>query len=389
MDTLNLPAPPDYGGRSLANLMASLSAGLGGPLPPQGPLAALPPEAVGGHRHVVLVLVDGLGDAFLQGQPAPFLNGHRLAGIESVFPTTTASGITTVLTGDTPAVHGLTGWHVHFRELGAVLAVLPGVPRYGGVGYDQAQVDLGRLLGHHSLFDRLPVASALVTPEHIARTPFNAAHQGRARLYPFKGLDHMVEQVVTAVRGGDTPRFVYAYWPDLDARGHEHGPDGAETRRHLQQVDTALAALARRLAGTDTLLLVTADHGMVAARHRADLADHPGIARCLALPLCGEPRVAFAYVRHGWHETFARRVREELGHACTLVPSHRLLERGWFGPGRHHPELETRIGDFALVMHPGWVLQDRILGREPHPMAGVHGGLDRREVEIPLVRALC
>ncbi|MFP4079856.1 MAG: alkaline phosphatase family protein [Ectothiorhodospira sp.] len=384
-----LPKPPDYVGRNLANLMASLSAGLGGPMPDQGPLAVLPPEAVGGHRHVVLVLVDGLGDAFLRGHPAPFLNGHRLAGIESVFPTTTASGITTVLTGDTPATHGLTGWHVHFRELGAVLAVLPGMPRYGGVDYDQAGVDLDRLLGHHPFFDRLPVSCAQVSPAHMAHTPYNRAHTGGARLHTFKGLQGMTDQVARLIRGGSPPRYVYAYWSELDALGHQHGPDSPERRRHLGQVDEALAQLAQRLEGTDTLLLVTADHGMVEATHRVDLTDHPGIAHCLALPLCGEPRAAFAYVRHGWHDTFARRVREELGHACTLLPSHRLLERGWFGPGRHHPELETRMGDFALVMHPGWILQDRILGRDPHPMVGVHGGLDRREVEIPLIRVVC
>ncbi|AHK78005.1 hypothetical protein M911_00980 [Ectothiorhodospira haloalkaliphila] len=385
-----LPDPPDYQGGSLANLMSSLITGLGGtPSPSLPPLRLLPPDEISGHRHVVLVVVDGLGDEFLKSQPAPFLNTHRRGAIHSVFPTTTATGVTTVLTGDAPAQHGLSGWYVHFRELGSVLAVLPGTPRHGGVGYDRVNLDLRGVLGHRALFDRIPGPSAMAAPEKIARTPYNKLHLGKASLLPFKRLEDMVNRVDTAIRGRAGTRYVYAYWSELDTLGHHHGPDSRQTRDQLARVDEALARLARRLAGTDTLLVVTADHGMVDVLQRLDLSAYPEISRCLALPLCGEPRVAWAYVRHGYHEVFQQRVEAELGHACTVLPSRDLLEQGWFGPGVPHPELEARIGDFALIMHPGWIIHDRIPGQKPHDMVGVHGGLDPRELYIPLARTVC
>jgi outer membrane receptor for ferrienterochelin and colicins len=46
-----------------------------------------------------------------------------------VFPSTTTTAITTLLTGVPPAAHALTGWHVWFEELDAIAAVLPGYVR--------------------------------------------------------------------------------------------------------------------------------------------------------------------------------------------------------------------------------------------------------------------
>ena len=62
------------------------------------------------------------------------------------------------------------------------------------------------------------------------------------------------------------------------------------------------------IAGSDTLVIVTADHGIIdTARDRViDLEDHPQLAETLVLPLCGEPRVAYCYVRPDRRRDFER-----------------------------------------------------------------------------------
>ena len=100
---------PDYQGRSIVNLMASLEAGLDGYEHHYPPLNLLPPERVRGHRQVLLFVIDGLGFNYLRAHPeATCLNEHLLGGITSVFPPTTASAIPTFLTGEAPQQHGLT-----------------------------------------------------------------------------------------------------------------------------------------------------------------------------------------------------------------------------------------------------------------------------------------
>src|SRR6185436_17335693 len=85
-----------------------------------------PAQEVGDARNIVLLIVDGLGDNYLQRRGAGSeLARRRRASLTSVFPSTTASAITTSYTGRTPLEHGLTGWFTYFGEAGCVSAALP------------------------------------------------------------------------------------------------------------------------------------------------------------------------------------------------------------------------------------------------------------------------
>ena len=67
---------PNYRDGSLVNLMQSILAGLGASGAGDGAhghLSSLAPEEVADARHVVLVVVDGLGQAQLESGPAPAL----------------------------------------------------------------------------------------------------------------------------------------------------------------------------------------------------------------------------------------------------------------------------------------------------------------------------
>jgi hypothetical protein len=155
---------------------------------------------------------------------------------------------------------------------------------------------------------------------------------------------------------------------------------------HLLEVERALTDFLVAARHTDTLVLVTADHGQIDTKEsdRIDLADHPGLARCLVLPLCGEPRAAFCYVRPGKVETFERYCREELGDKLELVPSQELVEKGLFGLGTPHPRLEERIGDYALLMRGSHVIREWLQNETRYPQVGVHGGLSETELLVPL-----
>ena len=114
---------PDYAGGSLVNLVASIAAARGGRAR-HAPLADFAiDERV---RNIVLLIIDGLGDNYLGRCGAGSeLARRRRRSLTSVFPSTTASAITTSYTGCTPLEHGLTGWFTYFGEAGCVSAALP------------------------------------------------------------------------------------------------------------------------------------------------------------------------------------------------------------------------------------------------------------------------
>ncbi len=378
---------PDYRG-GIVNLMSSLLLGLGGEANGYAPLPALPVDAIRDCRKVALIIVDGLGDSFLSGRAsASFLAGARRGRLTSVFPSTTASAVTSFLTGVAPQQHGLTGWHMYFRELGAVLAVLPGRPRFGGSTLQQAGVNVGAFHGHRNVFERLGVSSAVISPAEIAHSDFNRAHLGPATLSAYRSMDHFFNCLTEALTPPNGPRFVYAYWPELDRVAHEFGARSEAAERHFLDWEQAFGRFLERIAGTDALIIVTADHGFIdtAPEQIIDLEHHPELADCLALPLCGEPRVGYCYLRPGCAERFEAYLREHLSAAIDCFRSDDLIRAGWFGLGDAHPRLHERVGDYTLIMKDRWVIRDRIFGEKPFRQRGVHGGLSSEEMWVPLL----
>lgn len=382
---------PDYQGGSIVNLMASLLAARGrrGQFGSMHYLEArlLPADELRHARHIVLLVIDGLGDTWLQRQsPAGLLASHRLGALDSVFPPTTATAITTYLTGDAPQQHGMTGWYMWLQELGSVLAVLPGTPRHGGSGYQDAGVDPAEFFGHRPLSERLDTESVVISPVQIARSPYNLAHLGRAALRAYKNLAGMFRQIATAVKRARAPSFIYAYWPGLDALGHHSGIESPKAVAHLEQIEAQLSGLVQRLTGTDTLLLVSADHGQLDSRPDAilELSEMPDLGHCLRIPLCGEPRAAYCYLRPNQAARFEKLFVDHLEPHFVLHPSPGLIDAGLFGLGKAHPRLLERIGDYTLIARDHAVIHQQLAHEKPFEQIGVHGGLSPAERLVPL-----
>jgi arylsulfatase A-like enzyme len=380
---------PDYHGGSIVNLMSSIIAALGGDAGIYPPLRGLDPAELAS-PNVVLIIIDGLGYDYLRGTGAASGLAKRLRGkMTSVFPSTTATAITTFLTGVAPQQHGLTGWHMYFRELGSIAAVLPFRPRYGGSSLREAGVDPVRFFRHVPIFDQLNATCSIISPQRIVHSDFNAAHSGRAKRYGFASLKGFFERIGSVLRLGAGRRYVYAYYPEIDSLAHQHGAASEDVAAHLAQWDLAFAEFLEAIRGTETTVIVTADHGFIdsAAESHIELETHPRLAETLTLPLSGERRVAYCYVHAGKERQFEDYVASELSEQAMLYSSEKLLEGGWFGLGEAHPGLRDRIGDYTLVMKDRWTIKDWIFGEHRHEQIGVHGGVSDAEMHVPLIIA--
>ncbi|MFO1204662.1 MAG: alkaline phosphatase family protein [Burkholderiales bacterium] len=380
---------PDYSGGGIVNLMASVTVARGGGRSTYPLLEGLDAEVLARPRTLVLLVIDGLGlRHVLRSSAAPCIREHLRGRMTSVFPSTTAAAIPTFLTALAPQQHGLTGWHMLFREVGTVAAVLPFRPRCGGRSLREGGVTPQLLLGLSPLYDRLTDRSWVIAPERIVHTDFNAAASGRAERVGYRTLDELAERVLAAAVM-PARKFVYAYYPELDSLAHVHGIGSNEVQAELARIDGAFDSLVRALRGTDTTLVLTADHGFVdtTPETRVALQDHPELAAMLTLPLCGEPRVAYCYVEPERVRDFEHYAATRLAAGFTLVRSRDLIEEGWFGPGDPHPRLAERVGHYVLLGRDNWTLTDLALGERPHVQIGVHGGATADEMLVPLVVA--
>ncbi len=386
-----LSSIPDYHGASLVNLMASITEGLGG-RPRHAPLRALGAQECRAAQRIVLLVIDGLGERQLRELiPDGALAASHRATIDSVFPPTTASAITTTYTGATPLEHGLTGWHVYFPDASCVAAALPMLSRGDEVPLVRRGLSAARAFSEPSLFDTLSVPAAVVTDRRIIDSGYNRHHCGSAARHAYADVGALADLTAAAAHGMRGPGLVYSYWPDFDSAAHRYGPGSAKAATRARAIDAAFARLRESLAGSDTLLIATADHGFIdtPVAHCLDLSEADGLSALLRLPLCGERRSAFCHVQPGRVLEFAARARDWLGERADVRPCGELIDEGWFGPGQAHRQFVERIGDVALLMHDDWSVKDWVRGEARYLHCGNHGGTSADELRIPLVVSAC
>jgi hypothetical protein len=369
---------PDYAGGSLVNLMASIVEACGGK-PVHAPLRALRLERT---TNVVLLIVDGLGDNFLRRHGARGeLARRRKAAMTSVFPSTTASAITTSYTGRTPLEHGLTGWFTYFGEAGCVAAPLPFRSRGDNETLRARGFSAERAFPGRTIFNDVPVRSVVVTHKDIVDSDYNVRHCAGAERHAYGTLEEMVGGIVAAVRSSGERKLVYSYWPEYDAVSHRFGHESPEALGRLAAIDEAFGVLVSRLSGSDTTVIATADHGFIDAE---DCLEPPGeISSLLRFPFCGERRVAYCHV-HSPGE-FMKKAKDWIQDRGEVRPSNELVAEGWFGPGTPHARLAERIGDVAIVMRGRHTVKDWTPGEPRHLHLGNHGGTSEDEMLVPLI----
>ena len=378
---------PDFKKGSLVNLMSSVLGGYGisnG----YDPLSVLKTEEVAASKNVVLIVLDGLGYNYLISHAKGTIFQKYLRGkITSVFPSITATAITTFLTGVAPGEHGITAWFMYLKELGMVARILPFTSRFGHLDLKTAKVDPRTIFDHLPIFEKLKVKSYAVNHRDLAKSQYNVANNSGARINDYRTLVEFFGKIERIIKATPGKKYISAYWGKFDELCHKNGVKSKAVKKHFKELASGFEALVSSLAGTNSLLIVTADHGLMNVKksERVNLKDHPELSEVLAVPLCGEPRIAYCYVRPGKTKQFEEYVKKNLGKYCTMKKSEELVKMGWFGFGKAHPRLLERIGDYTLIMKENYIILDRMLGEKEVTHIGFHGGISSDEMLVPLV----
>lgn len=213
-----------------------------------------------GVRRVIIVVLDGLRADAIHLFPLP--NMARLADIgahtltaRTVTPSVTAAAMTSLFTGVTPDVHGVTSDRFGMpRPRVALTPVTRALQRVG-----------------------LPSSAFLAA---IPR-----AYRGLAeRIARGLGLEHTcfsgesATEILAAAANSLTMQrrgLILLHWPDADRAGHEHGWNSDAYARAARRLDDALGQLAHDAYiahDPETLTILCADHGgggMTAREHNS------------------------------------------------------------------------------------------------------------------------
>jgi hypothetical protein len=382
LPSTRLPAPA-YGRDTLADLLPAVGRALG----VEEFAAASPELLLPAAQRICLVLVDGMGELALRSRSghAPTMRRWRAEGLHRVltagFPTTTATSMGLLGTGLPPGGHGLVGYEVLDPDRDVLLNELQ---------WDTA-VDPRRWQPHTTVFQQV-VADGVdvvrVAPPHFDGSGLTeAALRGGRFVGTPERLEARVDAAVDAVRSAPH-QLTYLYWGKLDHTGHGSGVESTEWTAELERVDEALGTLARRLP-RGTLLVVTADHGMVDVPEplRLDLAAHPELLHGVR-HAGGEPRTVQLYTEPGAAEQVAATWSDWLRERAEVLERADAIAAGWFGPVEDR--VAERIGDVLVVMRETLaVVNSARMRPEQLRLVGQHGALSDAERLVPLFQVPC
>jgi|TARA_B100000315_G_scaffold252695_1_gene289986 hypothetical protein len=381
---------PDEARASLVDLACALADAAGAVTPSRvTPATRSIAERIGTPEHLVFVLIDGMGAALLDGlDPGTFLRTQRADTLTSVFPSTTASALTTMATGVWPASHSVLGWWVYFPDQAVSATILPFVERYSEAPLAEFGVTPELAFPVASMSPGFRSAPVTLLPERIAKSTYSRYHTGGTPVSGYKEVREGFDAVATRVTASAAPTFTYLYLPQLDALSHERGPDDAGVGRLLETLDGECARLRKQLPH-NTRMVIAADHGqtpVLAEREFIVEYDDP-LLDLLRCPPCGEPTVPMFHVTPGEAERFAEVFRARFGDVFALLSIDEAEELHLFGPAPISATARGRAGDFLAIAAEPAVLY-HVPQHGPRVFQpGVHAGLTPREMLIPLVIA--
>ncbi len=383
---------PDYKGNSIVNLMSSISRNFG-QHHSYRELKVLPSKDLQGFKNIILLVIDGLGFNFLQRQKGSFLQRNIRSSITSTFLSTTACANTAFHTGYPPQQHALTGWDVNLKEVGAITTVLPFVTMFGSDPLSEYGFRMDQILDIKSFHKGLKAKCFTIIDRHIAFSPFTTFVSQDSEIIPASGYKNVFTKLRTLVkRRSSRRRFFHAYIPELDAVAHKKGINSHEVREFFSEIDKRVKRLASSLEGTNTKLIVVADHGFIDTSSKSVVwvEKIPGLKECLTIPLAGEARVRHAFVRPHKVRDFERIVRKRLSRFCWCFKGEQLIKDHLFGLGKPNRKLFDRVGDYVLIMKKNFILKDRLANSVSDSfLKGNHGGVSDDEMFVPLVVIDC
>ena len=328
----------------------------------------------------LLFLIDGFGfDTLSQyADVMPTMSrmfNHGL--VQTSFPSTTATSLATLTTGELPGVHGMLGYTVQ-------------VPRSGGrllnaLKWDE-RVDPENWQPVETLFQRASAIGISVT--HVAAKRYENSGFTRAvfRGAEYKGAN-VVADLVSETKQAlqKTPSFVYLYVNDLDNAGHSDGVGSDKWIAALSAIDQMVSQLMKEVP-KGTRIWVTSDHGMINVQEKIIIGQDNPLLTGVSV-IAGEPRA-----RHLYLESDSVQAREDaaslwqqyLQEKALVLTREQAISSNLFG-AQLSADAVDRMGEVIAIARGGLVLLDPERADKEGAMVGHHGGDSEIESQVGLL----
>ncbi len=324
------------------------------------------------YKNIVFIIFDGLGinPLKINLDKNSFLRRNIKKTLTSVFPSTTTSATTTLLTNKYPIEHSWFGWCLYFEEFNRVIDLFLDVDSFTREELQRGTVR--EKLKNEPFYYNNKSDYNITT---VAPIYWNDWHNDN--LLVCNELDDYVKNIreITQKEG---KQFIYCYCPEPDSTMHKCGVTSNETLGLINSINQKVEELVSSTA--DTLFIITADHGQVDIDGYFELYKDLEITSMLEAPQYLDARAIAFNVKDNEKEKFVEKFNQKYGKEFALFESEYLIKNNYFGVNITN-ENAKRLGDYIAISKGNKIM---LLTEHSSRHKGHHGSLTK-EMFVPLI----
>ncbi len=368
-DVTPAPVIPNYAADNLTGIIPGCLLGM----PSQRPQWF--PQPLQHAERIVLLVIDGLGYEQLQSHAhlAPHLMSLEGRSITTIAPSTTASALTSLVTGASPAEHGIVGYRMDMGD--SIMNSL----RWWSDTRDLRKVHPPEAVQPIPPFVGMTIP--VVSRAELEGSAFTEAHLRGSRSCGWRVASSIVAQCATLISSGE--KFVYAYYDGVDKIAHERG-FGAYYDSEISATDWLVGSLLSTLP-SGTTLAITADHGQVQVGDNVvHLSDD---VKASLHHQSGEGRFRWLHAKRGQESDLLQMAADSYRDIAWVASRDQVIDEGWLGPARGGliaDQVKRRLGDVVLVPFTATTFDDP-LDSGPFSLICRHGSLTTAEMFVPFL----
>ena len=326
-------------------------------------------------KHIVLILVDGMGVNLLRHLPKNHLfNIYKKKDIKALFPTATGCVLTSLTTAKFPCETGIFGWFGYHRETNLNYYTLLGKER-------KTKNDLESikdLFIHDSIMNKLKRKTLVLQPDDIVNSKFSNYIVDYDKKDGYGSYLEAVDKIKKELIS-DNETFTYLYIPNIDKLEHYLGPYNKNVYNELEEIQEAVNTISNY---DDTVIIITADHGQVPINKTVYMDLNKYDKYFYAYPGIDMGTACF-YVKDTMEEEFIKEFNHDFKNQMYLFKREEFIDKNIFG-GKLEDYAMSCLGEYIGIPKRGYAFYSDYIKEEKLPK-GNHSVMSEEEFIIPLI----
>lgn len=272
------------------------------------------------------------------------------------------------------------------KKFGRELQMMRKCDSYTFEPMSNVRKDVFEALQYPTIYNQIETASPEVRAYEVNPTFCEARSK---RNLNADNLDYLCEGIEDLCKNPER-KFILGYQENPDSLLHQFGCKAEEVGKYIDQAEEKIQAMCKRLQGTNSLVIVCADHGHQDIAKTYSILELEDIQDCLIKPASLESRSISFFVKEERKEEFEICFNRHFQGEYLLYTKEEFLAKKFLGEGKKHPKLDDFLGNYiAIAIGDSVIKIETYLGKEKHNKKATHCGFTANEMEVPFIVIDC